>query len=74
MAPSQDDHPTGEAAQASAPRAAAASPPREGSSRDNAARLLIAPSALMQLNLVEAKIVLFARLAATMQQELDRKL
>ena len=58
MVPSQDDHPTGDAALPSAEMTtAAASPPRDGSSRDNAARLLIAPSALMQLNLVEAKIV-----------------
>ena len=62
MAPNPADHARDESAQpatasAATFTAAAVPPPRDSSSRDNAARLLIAPSALMQLNLVEAKIV-----------------
>lgn len=60
MVPGQQDRLPGDNATRTppAPEPASGPPARDGSStRDYAARLLIAPAALMQLNLVEAKIV-----------------
>jgi CRP/FNR family transcriptional regulator, cyclic AMP receptor protein len=60
MVSGQDDRLPGESATqpSVAPAATGSPPPRNGQSiRDYAAQLLIAPAALMQLSLVEAKIV-----------------
>lgn len=56
MVAHQDDHNQDGASEPAAPKAPVPAP-RELSSREHAARLLTAPAALMQLSLVEAKIV-----------------
>ena len=56
MVAHQDDHNQHGASEPAAPKAPAPAA-RELSSREHAARLLTAPAALMQLSLVEAKIV-----------------